>query len=172
MTARRTTLTALGRIVLTGMLLAHPWTAADGVAQDDADSSDSNVRIEVTITEKRGDETKSKTVRMTVVGEGSGRIRSTYETKGRGPDNPVKRYPLMIDASPFPRADGRIRLLLRLNLAVPQPGTGDGGVPDHVEVSEEMEVIVENGEPLVVAESADPLTDLSIIVEARATVLD
>ena len=45
-------------------------------------------------------------------------------------------------------------------------------MPDHVEVIEEMEVIVENGEPLVVAESADPLTDLSIIVEARATVLD
>jgi hypothetical protein len=136
-----------------------------------------NVRVEVTITEQRGSAAPAKKIVSTVAGDGLlNRIRSSetfLPVPGSGMPN-VGDVPLNIDVMPMILQDGKIRLTL--NLEYDLPGTkGDGSERGYTaaksSIRENLGIILENGKPLVVAQSADPVSDRQVSVEVRATIL-
>jgi hypothetical protein len=129
-----------------------------------------NVKIEVTITDQRGGApTLKKTVNVVAADNMSGRIRSQALYGGLGD------VPLNIDAEPFILADGKIRLRLSLQYDLPS-GAGHATEPSNpplikTQIQENLALILENGKPLVAAQSADPVGDRQVTIEVRATVL-
>jgi len=153
--------------------LCGAFSASGAAAAQDRPSiaAESNIRVEVTITETQGDETKTRTVRVTVAEGSTGQIRSIYQ---KGPDDsadlPGRNFPLFVDVTPHRRADGKILLELSLELTIPD--RSNDSLRDRVQVAESMDVFVESGVPMLISESADPLSDLKVTVEATATVLE
>jgi hypothetical protein len=132
-----------------------------------------NVKIDVTITDAGRTEmpTTKKTVSV-VTGDGlNGRIRSTANYSG------IPVVPLNVDAEPEILADGKIRV--RVNLQYSLPGN-TGGQPAQVagagelrftEIQENLSLVLENGKPIIAAQSADPVGDRQVTIEVKATVL-
>jgi hypothetical protein len=79
-----------------------------------------------------------------------------------------------VDAKPILTQD-RIRLDLSISYDAPdtpQPGTASTTEkPWTTTLQESMGVIVENGKPTVISQSADPRTDRKVTVEVKATIL-
>jgi hypothetical protein len=129
-----------------------------------------NVKIEVTITDQRGGApTLKKTVNVVAADNMSGRIRSQALYGGLGD------VPLNVDAEPFILADGKIRLRLSLQYDLPS-GTGHATEPSNpplikTQIQENLALILDNGKPLVAAQSADPVGDRQVTIEVKATVL-
>ena len=130
-----------------------------------------NVRIEVTIIDQRGSVPTVKKTITVVTGDGlNGRIRTQAEFVGLG------AIPLNVDAMPFILPNGRIRLTLGLayDLPVSPPGSVGGDSNNRLlktGIQENLSVNLEDGKPLVVAQSADPVSDRQVTVEVRATIL-
>lgn len=120
-----------------------------------------NVGIDLTITDERGGvPVTTKTVTMLVADSRMGRVRTSSQSN---------RAHLNVDARPQIVRDGRILLDLTL---VYTAEIIDG---DRSEVwppiTSTMNVILDNGKPLVISQSADPSTDRRVKVEATATIL-
>lgn len=121
-----------------------------------------NVRVEVTLTDSLQTEGPSKkTVTMMVVDNNGGQIRS------QGPGN----YSLSVDASPHLRPDNRIYLALTI-FYVPEP-SGQAGqqVRTPANLNESVSVILSDGKPMMISQSADPRGDRKVTVEVTATVV-
>jgi hypothetical protein len=129
-----------------------------------------NVKIEVTITDQRGGApTLKKTVNVVAADNMSGRIRSQALYGGLGD------VPLNVDAEPFILADGKIRLRLSLQYDLPG-GASHATEPSNpplikTQIQENLALILDNGKPLVAAQSADPVGDRQVTIEVKATVL-
>jgi hypothetical protein len=126
-----------------------------------------NVRVEVVITDQRGNVAPiKKTVSLIVGDQQNGMIRSEAFVPGAG-----GAVPLHVDASPELLQDGKIRL--RLNLAYDLPRAEQAGERDPFKMSirENLSFIIENGKPMLVTQSADPVGDRQVVVEVKATVL-
>ena len=125
-------------------------------------SSLQNIRIEVTLTDSLQTEGPSKkTVTMMVVDNNSGQIRS------QGPSN----YSLNVDAGPHVRPDGKIYLSLSL-FYVPEPGASASGTArTPATLNEAVSVILADGKPMLLSQSADPRGDRKVTVEVTATVV-
>jgi hypothetical protein len=125
-------------------------------------SSLQNIRIEVTLTDSLQTEGPSKkTVTMMVVDNNGGQIRS------QGPSN----YSLNVDAMPHVRPDGRIYLSLSL-FYVPEPGASASGTArTPATLNEAVSVILADGKPMLLSQSADPRGDRKVTVEVTATVV-
>lgn len=116
-----------------------------------------NIRIEVTITDQRGDaQATPKTMMLLVEDSQSGRIRT-----GRG--NGV----LNLDVRPQIVREGRVRLLVSLEFT-PQEATDR---PPQAPISESMIAIVDDGKSFVLSQSADPASDRKVRIEVKATIL-
>jgi hypothetical protein len=133
-----------------------------------------NVRIEVTISDQRG---KVPTMRKTitaVTGDSlNARIRTTAEFQGIGgfPNTPI---PLNVDAMPAILPNGRIRVTVGLEYSLPvltEEPAAAGPRLLRTSIQENISVNLEDGKPLVVAQSADPVSDRQVTVEVRATIL-
>lgn len=121
-----------------------------------------NVRVELAITESQvsGQATK-KTVTLLTSGMNRGSVRSTLRTPGI-------TMLLNVDARPTLLKDGRIVLYLNFQY-----------VPEHIasteiasaELNEEMAVILMDGKPLLVSQSADAKGDRKVTVEVTATIV-
>jgi len=117
-----------------------------------------NVRLDVTIVDQRGDAPAlSKVVTMIVADRESGRIRS-------GRANTL----LNIDAHPDSPRDGRIRVSLTLEY---RPSATENDRNEPALITESVTVVLEDGKPLVVTQSADPTSDRKVRVELKATVM-
>ena len=136
-----------------------------------------NVRLDVTITDQRATgQPTSKTVSLTLVDRASGRIRTTGDVPvqiktGGGVTNFQSRSVMLnIDARPELIRDGRIRAEITLEYRPTgnEPST-DEQLP--TTISESITVLLEDGKPLVVSQSADPITDRRVRVEVKATIL-
>jgi hypothetical protein len=132
-----------------------------------------NVRVDVTITDqgRAGAPSLKKTVSI-VTGDGmGGRIRSSANYSSIGV------VPLNVDADTELIAGDKIRV--RVNLQYDLPGSV-AGQPAEVagagslrvtQIQENLSLILENGKPLVAAQSADPVGDRQVTIEVKATVL-
>lgn len=135
--------------------------------------SNTNIRVEVTITDQSsGQAPVTKNVAMTVSDGHKGMIRSETQTHDPMLGGGV---PLHVDAQPT-AMDGKVRLRLGLSYVVGS-GAGKAGEPAGTpfvrknDIREELTVTLENGKPMVVSQSADPLSDRKVTVEVKATIL-
>ena len=112
-----------------------------------------NIRIEVTISDSAST-TPKKSVTMLVADGRNGRIRS--ESRGQ----------LNVDARADAVPDGRIMLNLTL---VYFPGALSDQPP--TQINESILVLVPNGKPTLISQSADPTIDRKVTVEVTATVV-
>ncbi|HEV3057026.1 MAG TPA: hypothetical protein VGY48_02210 [Vicinamibacterales bacterium] len=133
-----------------------------------------NVRIDVTIADQRGGGAPSlkKTVSVVAADTRGGMIRSTASYTGQMGD-----VPLNVDVEPTLLADGKIRATVSLQYDLPvstsdQPGQGPQGISlRRTSIRENLTLVLENGKPLVAAQSADPVGDRQVTIEVKATVL-
>jgi hypothetical protein len=132
-----------------------------------------NVRIEVTIVDQRANMPAVRKTIGLVTGDGlGGRIRTLAEFSGVG------AIPLNVDATPAILPNGRIRVNLGLDYSLPavtaEPATEPvpaGPRLIRTGIQENLAVNLDDGKPLVVAQSADPVSDRQVTVEVRATIL-
>ena len=129
-----------------------------------------NVRVDLTLTDQRGGAAPvKKAVSVVVADSETGFIRSQSELNGLG------TVPLNVDASPQLLPDGKIRV--RVNVQYNLPSSPEAlanlsrGTLMSTVVHENLALILENGKPMIAAQSADPLTDRQVIVEVKATVM-
>jgi hypothetical protein len=128
----------------------------------------------VTITDQTGSaQPVRKTVTMLVADGGNAMIRS----EARLLDINVPLYVDARDVVISPEID-KVRLQLSLEYrladaeALKQAKTAPiSQQPWTTEIRESTQCVLENGKPLVIAQSADPFTDRKVTVEAKATIL-
>jgi hypothetical protein len=134
-----------------------------------------NVKVEVTITDQSGGtQTLKKTVTVVTGDQMSGFIRSTAFY-----DPPIGAVPLNVDIEPQLLTDNRIRVRLNLQYNLPSSegraagAAGSASIPPlrTTGIQENLAMILDNGKPLVVAQSADPVGDRQVTIEVKATVL-
>jgi glucose/arabinose dehydrogenase len=125
-----------------------------------------NIRIELTITDQRGaTPTAPKTVTMLVADRFNGRIRTSGTVRVGGGYQPIT---LNVDAQPEILRDSRIRVQVSLEYrAQTAEGTQEDNQPSNL--TETFSVIVEDGKPMLVTQSADPASDRKVRVELKAT---
>jgi hypothetical protein len=128
-----------------------------------------NIRLELTISDQRGTAPPStKTVSMVVADRGLGRIRTGADVKTPEGFRPVT---LNVDAQPEFLRDGRVRVVITLEY---RPVATEGSETAPIagsNISETMNVILSDGTPLTVSQSADPHTDRKVRVELKGTIL-
>lgn len=129
-----------------------------------------NIRVEITITDNQPSRPPvTKTVSMLVADGENGRIRAESRIKAAG------EVPLHVDAAPRILSDARIRL--RMSFAYDLPGDPTAAKEatwfeaSKTSLQENLVLILDNGKPLVVSQSADPISDRKVTVEVRATIL-
>jgi hypothetical protein len=129
-----------------------------------------NVKIEFTITDQRGGVPAVKRVlSLTVADAHTGQIRSQSEVL-----NIINNLPLNVDATPEVLADGKIRVGFNLQYDWVLNDTGqrtERGTVTKTSLHDSVSLILENGKPMVAAQSADPSGDRQVTVEVKATIL-
>ena len=132
-----------------------------------------NVKVELVITDQRGSAAPVKKNVSVIVGderEGSIRSQSRMPPAGLIGGGGVQ---LNVDAAPTILSDGKIRVNLRIVYDLPV-GEGRSSSPNDVppsQIQESVNLILENGKPLVITQSADPVIDRQVTVEVKATIL-
>jgi hypothetical protein len=127
-----------------------------------------NIRLELTITDQRGDtQPVSKTVTMTMLDTGYGRIRTSGDVRTPLGFRPVI---LNVDAQPKVHKDGRIRVDMTIEYR-PIAAEAESEKSTTPTINETINVLLEDGKPLVISQSADPATDRKVKVEAKASIL-
>src|SRR5438477_1023042 len=126
-----------------------------------------NIKIDVTISDSAGSTaapTGKKTVSVVTGDNMSGFIRTEANYAG-GPGNVF----LNIDVEPEILSDGKIRTRVNLQYDMPgaPPNEGGGRVPFKTQIRENLALILENGKPLVAAQSADPAVDRQVTIEVK-----
>lgn len=136
-----------------------------------------NIKVEVTISDQRVNGVAPKKTVTVVAGDQlSGFIRTQTLFPGIGD------VPLNVDAEPQILPDGKIRLRLNLQYDLPSPASGSAADTQSssntqaaralkTSIRENLAIVLENGKSLVVAQSADPVSDRQVTVEVKATIL-
>ena len=127
-----------------------------------------NVRIELTITDQRGDTTPiTKTVSMIASDRSASRIRTQGDVRTPLGFRPVI---LNVDARPMLIRDNRARVELTVEYR-PVAAEADTEKSTTPNINESLSVILEDGKPMLISQSADPVTDRKVKVEAKMTIL-
>ena len=133
-----------------------------------------NVKIELVITDQRGTGAPVKKNVSVIVGdEKEGSIRSQSRIPPSATVVGGGGVLLNVDAAPTILSDGKIRMNLRIVYDLPV-GEGRSSSPNDVppsQIQESVNLILENGKPLVITQSADPVIDRQVTVEVKATIL-
>jgi hypothetical protein len=146
-----------------------------------------NVKVDVTITDQVATKPPVvKTFSVVVADSRQGMVRTDSEApRLASGEGPTQNVPLHVDARPSIEEGGKIRLGLGLTYSllgriepdltglnesqkVPVARQAQLGTTN---VRENLELVLENGKPMVVAQSADPLSDRKVTVEVKATIL-
>ncbi len=134
------------------------------------------VRIDLTITDQVGTAAPLKKTMTLLAADGE---RASVRSINRSPGQNNAQF--NVDARPV-LAKEKIRLDLSVIYdppEIPRPGTENerdsSGKPMNLawstSLQESMGVVLENGKPMIVSQSADPRTDRKVTVEVKATVL-
>jgi len=137
-----------------------------------------NIKVDVTITEQRGSTvgTTKKTATVVVADGQFGAIRTQSDVFAV-----ANQMPLNIDAEPQllmgPGNENKIRLRLNLQYDLPSPLETQGGSNPprgtvlKTQLHDNLSLVLENGKPVVAAQSVDPVGDRRVTVEVTATVI-
>jgi hypothetical protein len=144
-------------------------------------AKDVNIRIDATITESRAEQPLGRKVISVTLRDGdTGSVRSSAlvpQPKFGGPPDAqgsLTRAPLNMDATVFLRDSGRVlaRVTLEYNRGSVEIGDSGGQRAAFASgIRQSVSVMLENGKPLVVAQSADPEGDRRVTLELKATLL-
>jgi hypothetical protein len=127
-----------------------------------------NVRIELTITDQRGDTTPiTKTVSMIASDRSWSRIRTQGDVRTPTGFRPVI---LNVDARPWLVRENRARVELTIEYR-PVAAEADTEKSTTPNINESLAVILEDGKPMLISQSADPVTDRRVKVEAKVSIL-
>ncbi len=136
-----------------------------------------NVRLEITITDQAGPgDPVRKVVTMLMADGQPASVRTSGRQRVPGPAINAGDFPVTInvDARPNVLRDGAIRLQLGLEY-LPRPSAGQPEAAAQPlgasALNQRMNVILQDGKPLVISQASDPGSDRKISVELRATVL-
>lgn len=138
-----------------------------------------NVRVEITITDQQpGSGPVQKTVALVLADRTQGMVRSEVNQTDIG------SVPLNVDAQVSVVDTDHVltRIALDYNLPGkaalgqgPRPAPNEPSPPSAFtrksEVKEQIATLLQSGRPIVISESADPLTDRKVKVEVKATIL-
>jgi hypothetical protein len=131
-----------------------------------------NVKVDVTITDQRGAEATVKRNVSVIAADGYlGRVRAISSLIGQG------EVPLNVDATPTLLKDGKIRLQFTLSYdwSAPYEPSAPGnpliGKVSRTNLQNSVSLVLENGKPMIAAQSADPVGDRTVSVEVKATIL-
>jgi hypothetical protein len=133
-----------------------------------------NIRVDATITDQQGTAAPVKKTLSVVVADGS---NGSVRTLSTFPNPGVGNVPLNMDAEARLLPDGKIRLSLRLQYDLPSPAMlgrpagGEERQPMKTSIVEGLNVVTEDGKPIVAAQSADPVSDRQVVLEVKATIL-
>jgi hypothetical protein len=139
-----------------------------------------NVRLDLTITDtvSGASGASKKTVTMIVVNEHNGRIRSSNEVRAPMSEGPPGQVPyqfrpitINVDATPQVRTDGRVQLFITLEYIPEHQTASANAAPRPATVNESLTVLLHDGKPMLISQSADPANDRRVTVEVTATVL-
>jgi hypothetical protein len=173
---------------VTALTLATPAMAQEGRGAGQgsgagaAGTSDPNIRLDVTISDQTVDGAPvKKSISLILANGGSGRVRSAGtmteplppgDTPGRPAFFNNRTVQLNLDAEVVIRGDNKIRTLLTLEYTPggetpsPPPGTFTRSP-----LNQSVTVNLTSGQPLMITQAADPLSDRKVTVEVTATIL-
>jgi hypothetical protein len=131
-----------------------------------------NVRVEITITDQRGDAPPiAKTVTKTVADRTWGRIRTNADVITKmGPRQVVLNVDTFPRVLPKHVAEGKLKVDMTIDYR-PVAAEADTEKSSTAVINETLTVILDDGKPMVVSQSADPTTDRKVKVEVKATIL-
>ncbi len=125
-----------------------------------------NVRVEFTITDQQGSQAPiKKTVSLMLADRENGMIRSETGTR-------FGRVQLNVDAEVMILESVLGKILAQVGMSydlVDQSQEEPRQGPTQIRQS--LRTVLEDGKPLVISESADPITDRKVVVEVKATIL-
>jgi hypothetical protein len=127
-----------------------------------------NVRVELTLTDQQtGAPTTSKTVMLTTSNHNWGRLRTQISSRIYG------TAPLNIDARPTVTEDGRVSLELTIEYSQGRNSESENNVDKvyQVGINQSLTALLDNGKPLLVTQSADPISDRKVTVEVKTTIV-
>ena len=134
-----------------------------------------NIKVDVVLSEQRGAEPPTKrTLGVVVSDRHSGRVRTQSDVAAVG------NVHLNIDAAPEILPSGKISMVFNIQYDGPGPVEGlkaEGqnyvarGTVMKTSMQQVLSLILENGKPMVAAQSADPIGDRKVTVEVTATIL-
>jgi hypothetical protein len=138
-----------------------------------------NIQVEIAIIDQAGSDPPVKKTLNVIAADGqNGSIRSkvtvAVPTHPPGPDPKEYRYeslPLNVDIKPEVTRNGLIRVWLILNYETFYPAKTSNMPPVRSVVTANQFVMLENGKPMTVSQSADAATDRKVSVELKATIL-
>ncbi len=125
-----------------------------------------SIRIDLTVTDQMGSAAPlKKTVTMLAADGERASVRSRNQSRSY-PGSPS----FNVDVKPILTQEGRIRLDLSMSFDAGDLGN-DKEQSWATNLQESMGVIVDNGKPMVISQSADARTDRKVTVEVKATVV-
>jgi hypothetical protein len=139
-----------------------------------------NIRLELRITDNYSGSPVEKTVSVLMMSGFNGRVRTenVVEAEMGGPGMPtaVTATPIVLNvdavATALPKDQVSVRVTFEYRPAPrPQAGASVQRTALPATLSESLHIMLRNGQPLVVSQSADPATDRKVTVELTATVL-
>jgi hypothetical protein len=125
----------------------------------------SNVRVELAISEAQAGTTTTKNVVLITSDMSKGSIRSAMRSPTEG------EVTLNVDAHPMIQRDGRIELELIFVYTPQRSPDAETAGAHSTDIQEQMQVILTDGKPLLVSQSADPRGDRKVTVEVTATIM-
>jgi len=154
-----------GRGVGMGAAPAQPAEAPEGRGGRGGlrydDRSLQNIKVDLALTDTASaDSSTKRTITMILVDGAGGQIRSTG-TSGTS---------LNVDAQPHVRPDGKIWLNFSLQY-YPAVESNANSARQPAILNESMTVVLVDGKPMLVSQSADPRGDRRVSVEVTATVV-
>jgi hypothetical protein len=155
---------------------AAPTTRSEPVttSQNDRNAMPSqNIRIDVAISDTFGTAPTKKAVTLLVADRRTGRIRSSLSVAVPNHDgtSSYRSIGINVDATPEVRPDGRVFVNLSLSYTPDNPAVESGAPQKPASIDESMSVVLSDGKPTLLAQSADPQGDRKVTLEVTATVV-
>jgi hypothetical protein len=128
-----------------------------------------NVRIDVTVTDQtRSGAATTKTMTLTVADGESAMVRTETETKT---SDGLRSAPFSVDVRAVIDGD-KVRLDVGLDYQVLDTASAQTpGPPTRALFKGRQALVLENGKPLVISQSSDPMSDRKVTVEVKGTII-
>lgn len=131
-----------------------------------------NVRIELTVTDRSGTNPPVvKSATLTLANDARGSVRSLSQVQSGASVDQVRELPLDIDAYPRIDAGGKVGLELKVDYRSIDRSDKESKFYPSAGLRFSGNIFLENGKPTLVAQSADPVSDRKVTLEAKATII-